>query len=80
MTLRTLRKERGYTSKFIYTTLGIKQSTFSNYETSRRVPSVSFFIGLQKIYNLSDSEILKLMQKVEEEVKENIERRTKKTS
>lgn len=77
MILKKLRKERGFTSKFIYTALGIKQSTFSCYEHSKRRPGVKFFIKLQKLYDLNDSEILKVMQLHEDEVEE-YERRTKK--
>lgn len=79
MILKKLRQERGYTSKFIYTALGIKQSTFSCYEHGKRRANVKFFIGLQKLYDLNDSEILKVMQLHEEEV-EQYEGRTKKTT
>ena len=79
MILRSLRKEKGYTSRFVYTALDIKQSTFSCYEHGKRRPKVKFFIELQKIYNLNDTEILKVMQLHEEEVEE-YERRTKKTT
>ena len=71
MILKNLRKEKGLTAKFIYSSLGIKQSTFSRYENSDRFPPISFFIGLKNIYDLNDSEVLTLMQVVEKEVNEN---------
>ena len=69
MILKKMRMERGFTAKFIYNVLGIKQCTYSSYENSKRYPPISFFIGIKKIYNLNDSEILTLMQVVDKEVK-----------
>lgn len=71
MILKTMRKQRGLTAKFIYSSLGIKQSTYSRYENCDRFPPVDFFIGLKKIYNLNDTEVLTLMQVVKKEVSEN---------
>jgi len=71
MILKNMREEKGLTAKFIYSALGIKQSTYSRYENSERCPSINFFVGLKNIYNLNDTEILILMQVVEKEVREN---------
>lgn len=71
MVLKNMRKEKGLTAKFIYSTLGIKQSTYSHYENGERNPPRKFFIDLKKIYNLNDTEILTLMQVVEKEVRES---------
>lgn len=69
MILKTIRKERELTAKFVYSSLGIKQSTFSRYENGSRFPPLSFFIKLKSIYHLNDSEVLTLMQEVKKEVK-----------
>lgn len=71
MILKEMRKNKGLTSRFIYSTLGIKQSTYSRYESGERFPPINFFIGLQSIYSLNDTETLVLMQVVEKEVREN---------
>lgn len=71
MILKNLRVARGITAKFVHETLGVKQSTYSRYENANHVPPVDVFIGLKKIYNLNDTEVLALMQAVEREVKEN---------
>lgn len=80
MILRKLRNERGYTSKFVYTVLGVNQSTFSHYERADKRPNINFFLELQKLYQLNDSEILKVMQIHEQEVTEKNERKTKRTT
>lgn len=71
MILKNMRQERGLTAKFIYSALGINQSTYSRYENSERCPPVNFFVALKNIYNLNDTEVLTLMQVVEKEVKEH---------
>lgn len=71
MILKRIRKEKGLTAKFVYSSLGVKQSTFSRYENGERFPPVDIFLKLKNIYNLNDSEILTLMQAVKKEVKEN---------
>ncbi|MBS6503323.1 MAG: helix-turn-helix transcriptional regulator [Clostridium sp.] len=68
MILKKMREERGLTAKFVYSTLGVKQSTFSRYENCNRFPPLKFFMGLKDIYNLNDSEVLTLMQVAEKEV------------
>lgn len=71
MILKNMRKEKGLTAKFIYSALGVNQSTYSRYENSERYPPVDFFISLKDFYNLNDTEVLTLMQVVEKEVREH---------
>lgn len=71
MILKNMRKERGLSAKFVYSSLGIKQPTFSRYENGNRFPPIIFFMGIQNIYNLNDSELLSLMQAVKKEVSKN---------
>lgn len=79
MILKNMREEKGLTAKFIYSALGIKQSTYSRYENGERCPPVNFFIALKNIYNLNDTEVLILMQAVEKEVKKHGKRTPKTT-
>lgn len=68
--LKKIRLERGYTAKFVYTALGVTQVQYSNYERGKRFPqSIKFFIDLKNFYNFNDSEILKIIQVLEGEVK-----------
>lgn len=70
--LKKIRQERGYTARFVYTALGVTQVQYSNYETGKRYPqSVNFFMNLKKFYNFNDSEILKIIQVLESEVKQD---------
>lgn len=44
--LRTLRKEKGLTQKEIANEIGIKQNTYSDWETGRTEPNIEYIIKL----------------------------------
>lgn len=71
MILKEMREKKGLTAKFVYSLLGIKQSTYSRYERSERFPPINFFIKLKDIFDLNDTELLTLMQVLEKEVRRN---------
>lgn len=53
-TLKELRLKAGYTQKQVYDMLGIRQSTFSAWETGRAEPSADMLLKLCKLYNVND--------------------------
>lgn len=53
-TLKDLRIQAGYTQKQVYDLLGIRQSTFSAWETGRAEPSADMLLKLCKLYKVND--------------------------
>lgn len=53
-TLKELRVNAGYSQKQVYDMLGIRQSTFSAWETGRAEPSADMLLKLCKIYKVND--------------------------
>ena len=52
-TLKELRLKAGYTQKQVYDMLGIRQSTFSAWETGRAEPSADMLLKLCKLYHVN---------------------------
>lgn len=52
--LKELRIQAGYSQKDVYDMLGIRQSTFSAWETGRAEPSADMLLKLCKLYNIKD--------------------------
>jgi len=53
-TLKELRINAGFSQKQIYDILGVRQSTFSAWETGRAEPSADMLLKLCKLYKVSD--------------------------
>ena len=53
-TLKQLRIDAGYSQKQVYEMLGIRQSTFSAWETGRAEPSADMLLKLCKLYKVND--------------------------
>ena len=53
-TLKHLRIQAGYTQKQVYDLLGVRQSTFSAWETGRAEPSADMLLKLCKLYKVND--------------------------
>ena len=53
-TLKNLRIQAGFTQKQVYDLLGIRQSTFSAWETGRAEPSADMLLKLCKLYKVND--------------------------
>lgn len=53
-TLKDLRIQAGYTQKQVYDLLGVRQSTFSAWETGRAEPSADMLLKLCKLYKVND--------------------------
>ncbi len=53
-TLKDLRIQAGYTQKQVYELLGVRQSTFSAWETGRAEPSADMLLKLCKLYKVND--------------------------
>lgn len=53
-TLKELRINAGYSQKQVYDFLGIRQSTFSAWETGRAEPSADMLLKLCKLYKVND--------------------------
>ncbi len=52
--LKKARKDVGLTQYDVYNQLGVSQSTFSSWETGKSEPSISVFLQLCNIYNISN--------------------------
>ena len=52
--LKELRINAGYSQKQVYDILGIRQSTFSAWETGRAEPSADMLLKLCKLYKVND--------------------------
>ena len=52
-----LRIEKGLTQEQVATLIGVTRSTYANYETGYRNPSLQNIIKLKKIFNVSDDKI-----------------------
>ncbi len=53
-TLKQLRIDAGYSQKQVYEMLGIRQSTFSAWETGRAEPSADMLLKLCKLYKVNN--------------------------
>ena len=60
MRLRELREEYDYKQDVLAKCLGVKQHTYSQYETGKRQIPVEALIKLAKLYNVSVDYILEL--------------------
>lgn len=52
-TLRQLRKKAGYTQTNVSRLLNIQRTTYCNYETGNRTPSLETIIALAELYQVS---------------------------
>ena len=63
LSLRRLRKDRGYTQQMLADYLGVSKQAYSNYELGKRTPDISILSKLAKFYQvpiesfLSETEI-----------------------
>lgn len=53
-TLKELRINAGFSQKQVYDMLGVRQSTFSAWETGRAEPSADMLLKLCKLYKVND--------------------------
>ena len=56
--LKDLRKQYGYTQKYIAEQLGITYQSYQHYELGLTVPTLQNFIKLAKLYNVSYEDLL----------------------
>ena len=56
--LKDLRKQFGYTQKFVAAQLGITFQSYQHYEWGLTVPTLQNFIKLAKLYNVSCEDLL----------------------
>lgn len=56
--LKDLRKQFGYTQKYISEKLGIAYQSYQAYETGMTVPTLQNFIKLAKLYGVSYEDLL----------------------
>ncbi len=56
--LKDLRKQYGYTQKYIAEKLGITYQSYQHYELGLTVPTLQNFIKLAKLYNVSYEDLL----------------------
>lgn len=57
--LKDLRKEYGYTQKFIAAYLNMTRQAYSNYETGKRTPDYNTLTKLSQLYNIQIDHLLK---------------------
>ncbi|MCI8820318.1 MAG: helix-turn-helix transcriptional regulator [Clostridia bacterium] len=56
--LRDLRKQYGYTQKYVAEQLGIVYQSYQHYELGLSTPSLQHFIMLAKLYDVSYEDLL----------------------
>lgn len=56
--LKELRKQFGYTQKYVAEQIGITFQSYQHYEWGLTVPTLQNFIKLAKLYNVSYEELL----------------------
>ena len=56
--LKDLRKQFGYTQKYVAEQLGIIYQSYQHYEWGLTVPTLQNFIKLAKLYNVSCDDLL----------------------
>ena len=56
--LRDLRKQYGYTQKYVAEQLGIVYQSYQHYELGLSTPSLQHFIMLAKLYDASYEDLL----------------------
>lgn len=60
MRLKDLREDHDYTQNFVASILGVKQNTYSQYESGKREIPISMLIQLAELYNTSVDYILEV--------------------
>lgn len=56
--LKDLRKQFGYTQKYVAAQIGIAYQSYQHYELGLTVPTLQNFIKLAKLYNVSYEDLL----------------------
>ena len=56
--LRDLRKQYGYTQKYVAEQLGIVYQSYQHYELGLSTPSLQHFLMLAKLYDVSYEDLL----------------------
>lgn len=56
--LKDLRKQFGYTQKYVAEQIGVVYQSYQHYEWGLTVPTLQNFIKLAKLYNVSYEDLL----------------------
>ena len=56
--LKELRSENNYTQNFIASKLGIRQQSYSRYESGVGVPNLDTLVSIAKLFNVSTDYLL----------------------
>lgn len=77
--LKELRKAHGYTQTYIASNIDVKQPTYQQYESGKRIPSTPIVYKLANFYGLTTDELLKLCIPLDNDIYYDAPEKTERT-